>query len=506
MSVREYIGARYVPIFGRKDEESIIWDNTKPYEPLTIVLYEGNSYTSRQYVPVGIDIHNNEFWANTGNYNSQVEQYRQEVQGFTDRLDEVEETANEANEAVQAESTRAEAAEDALETRIDANETAISNETTRARGSENDLRNDLDEEVERATAAEGMLASQVNDLKSWREWEKRIENIHNARTCGTINYALDWNTDYCEPSTWAGSEWNIPTLTYNPRSGYIEIHGTLRIKQDMDWHVPLGQFQIAGGSNLTFMSACLRTYEDSSHVVHHYGSNLRIYGTNSTSTVQVKLASNGGVETTETNAGMLTSSKNLSAGEIITINGFQQITYPQGGMLLDFVSRELAREAADIYAGWSRTAEYKQDIYEMTHSWNSSKTQPTASQCAASVWCAYKVAAMRRGQKFTYVPNGSTAWSFGDVIAHAYPDEEMNFQDCQKGDIMLFMTHKRVMYHTAILVTDYRASSRDCKVMQFGVTNSMTNPNPQTLGTNTAEGPRTYHIESERFIIRPWRE
>lgn len=75
----QYIGARYVPIFGRKNENTIEWDNSKPYEPLTIVLYQGNSYTSRQYVPDGTDINNIDFWANTGNYNAQIEQYRQEV-------------------------------------------------------------------------------------------------------------------------------------------------------------------------------------------------------------------------------------------------------------------------------------------------------------------------------------------------------------------------------------------------------------------------------------------
>lgn len=76
---RQYIGARYVPLFGRKDESSIEWDNTKPYEPLTIVLYQGDSYTSRTYVPTGIAITDTAYWANTGNYNAQVEAYRQEV-------------------------------------------------------------------------------------------------------------------------------------------------------------------------------------------------------------------------------------------------------------------------------------------------------------------------------------------------------------------------------------------------------------------------------------------
>lgn len=84
----QYIGSRYVPIFGRKGEDSIEWDNTGTYEPLTIVLYQGNSYTSRQFVPVGIEITNQNYWANTGNYNAQIEQYRQEVLAFDSRITE----------------------------------------------------------------------------------------------------------------------------------------------------------------------------------------------------------------------------------------------------------------------------------------------------------------------------------------------------------------------------------------------------------------------------------
>lgn len=82
----QYIGARYVPIFGRKGETSITWNNSAPYEPLTIVLYNGASYTSRQYVPAGIDVHDERFWANTGNYNAQIEQYRRETQANTEKL------------------------------------------------------------------------------------------------------------------------------------------------------------------------------------------------------------------------------------------------------------------------------------------------------------------------------------------------------------------------------------------------------------------------------------
>lgn len=75
----QYIGARYVPIFGRKGGSTIQWDNYHPYEPLTVVLYKGSSYTSRQYVPTGIEITDETYWVCTGNYNAQVEQYRKDT-------------------------------------------------------------------------------------------------------------------------------------------------------------------------------------------------------------------------------------------------------------------------------------------------------------------------------------------------------------------------------------------------------------------------------------------
>ena len=85
MSVTQYIGARYVPKFA----EPIDWDINKEYEPLTIVYYGGNSYTSKQAVPKNIQLDNEEYWVLTGNYNAQIEQYRKEVKSTTD-------TANQA--------------------------------------------------------------------------------------------------------------------------------------------------------------------------------------------------------------------------------------------------------------------------------------------------------------------------------------------------------------------------------------------------------------------------
>lgn len=82
----EYTGMRYVPVFADPPE----WSSANSYEPLEIVIHEGNSYTSKTFVPVGIDISNEDFWALTGNYNAQVEQYRQEVLAFDGRITKLE--------------------------------------------------------------------------------------------------------------------------------------------------------------------------------------------------------------------------------------------------------------------------------------------------------------------------------------------------------------------------------------------------------------------------------
>lgn len=70
---RQYVGARYVPkIMGE-------WNKALQYEALSIVTYKGNSFTSKVPVPANVDISNNSYWVNTGNYNAQVEAYRQET-------------------------------------------------------------------------------------------------------------------------------------------------------------------------------------------------------------------------------------------------------------------------------------------------------------------------------------------------------------------------------------------------------------------------------------------
>lgn len=108
MATTQYVGARYVPLFADPAE----WSNQNAYEPLTIVVHEGNSYTSKMAVPKGVDISNEKYWALTGNYNAQVEEYRKEVKTFGAQLDD-----NTA--AIKEETTRAESAETILVEKIE---------------------------------------------------------------------------------------------------------------------------------------------------------------------------------------------------------------------------------------------------------------------------------------------------------------------------------------------------------------------------------------------------
>lgn len=77
---RQYVGARYVPkVMGE-------WNKALQYEALSVVTYLGNSFTSKVPVPANTDISNKTYWVNTGNYNAQVEAYRQETAQLENQL------------------------------------------------------------------------------------------------------------------------------------------------------------------------------------------------------------------------------------------------------------------------------------------------------------------------------------------------------------------------------------------------------------------------------------
>lgn len=60
MAVKQYIGARYVPLLDGA------YNPDKEYEPLTSVNYGQATYTSRKKVPAGIAPTNSEYWMQTG--------------------------------------------------------------------------------------------------------------------------------------------------------------------------------------------------------------------------------------------------------------------------------------------------------------------------------------------------------------------------------------------------------------------------------------------------------
>ena len=147
----QYIGARYVPIFATPAE----WSRTRAYEHLMMVKNQGNTYISKQAVPVGIDLPDatgeNDYWVLMSNWNAQIEQYRQEVVRLAEGLDDEETARENADTALQRslgdEKTARENADTALQRSLGDEETARENADTalqRSLGDEETARENAD--------------------------------------------------------------------------------------------------------------------------------------------------------------------------------------------------------------------------------------------------------------------------------------------------------------------------------------------------------------------------
>lgn len=100
MTVRQYIGARYVPKFFENPNNTSEWLPNVIYEPLTIVTYGANSYTSKKTVPasIGNPADNPIYWVATANFNayieelqSQIDNINNDVEDLDGRIDDLEE-------------------------------------------------------------------------------------------------------------------------------------------------------------------------------------------------------------------------------------------------------------------------------------------------------------------------------------------------------------------------------------------------------------------------------
>ena len=87
MAIRNYVGARYVPKFA----DPVEWQANTSYEAMVIVTYNNASYTSKVPVSptVGNPAENSNYWALTGNYNAQVEEYRQETEEIKTKVNNI---------------------------------------------------------------------------------------------------------------------------------------------------------------------------------------------------------------------------------------------------------------------------------------------------------------------------------------------------------------------------------------------------------------------------------
>ena len=188
-----YIGARYVPIFA----DPVEWDDEREYEPLTIVVHNGDCYTSKCYVPKGAQLPpypegQTKYWVKTSDYNAQfadlkktvldlsrlVEQFQKDNKTFTDlingwnekviqwekdmaawgeRLDAVESNVADLTSSLNAEIARAKAAEAA-------NAAAIAQETADRK----QAISDLDAAYKAADAAEAQARADADTALSNR--------------------------------------------------------------------------------------------------------------------------------------------------------------------------------------------------------------------------------------------------------------------------------------------------------------------------------------------------
>ena len=91
--VLQYIGARYVPQFYLNSDGTPEWKPGVAFEPLTIVTWNNNSYTSRKPVPaeIGEPSVNPEYWAQTGVYNAQIGQLQTDVSNLQSDVEDLQE-------------------------------------------------------------------------------------------------------------------------------------------------------------------------------------------------------------------------------------------------------------------------------------------------------------------------------------------------------------------------------------------------------------------------------
>lgn len=243
---RQYVGARYVPkIMGE-------WDKNIPYEALSIVTYKGNSFTSKIPVPAKVDIGDETYWVNTGNYNVQIEEYRKEAL-------EAKQLANNTNTDLQA---------------FKKNQTNTNNE--------------INNKIDSTTSALNRLKTAVFD----GDTPSVITVAKNGGRFHTINEAITFAKKYCGRYTrvtiliCGGVYHESIVLTKNPGIDLVGI-GMPEIISDVPY--PNGPANIYGDTYIE--GIYFHSTGPDSYAFHLDGSTDTSYGT-SVTVVNCKFVSN----------------------------------------------------------------------------------------------------------------------------------------------------------------------------------------------------------------------
>lgn len=167
-----YIGARYVPIFA----DPVYWSNNRAFEPLTIVVKDGDCYTSKCYVPEGAPLpvrpeNQNTYWVRTSDYNYQFEELRQAVVDLSKQVEKFAQDNKDFTAQMQAWNTTMQEwsgkiedwgqTMDQFNTRVETVENGLAEEIARAKAAEAANAAAITAEADRAKGAETQIANRV---------------------------------------------------------------------------------------------------------------------------------------------------------------------------------------------------------------------------------------------------------------------------------------------------------------------------------------------------------
>ena len=167
-----YIGARYVPIFA----DPVYWSNDWAFEPLTIVVKDGDCYTSKCYVPEGAPLpvrpeNQNTYWVRTSDYNYQFEELRQAVVDLSKQVEKFAQDNKDFTAQMQAWNATMQEwsgkiedwgqTMDQFNTRVEAVENGLAEEIARAKAAEAANAAAITAEADRAKEAETQIANRV---------------------------------------------------------------------------------------------------------------------------------------------------------------------------------------------------------------------------------------------------------------------------------------------------------------------------------------------------------